>query len=106
MNELTIFEDNGKLWIKSTEVAAMVDKLHKNLLCDIRRYIKYLNEGNFILSDFFIESAYVSSQNKVLPCYLLSKKGCDFVANEMTGAKGAKFTAVYTNYFNQYEQDK
>lgn len=104
MTELTIFEENGQLWTKSTEVAEMIEKDHKHLLRDIKGYIKYLNESNFVLVDFFIESTYVSSQNKVLPCYLLSKKGCDFVANEMTGAKGAKFTAIYTNYFNQYEQ--
>lgn len=106
MNGLTIFEENGKLLTDSREVAKIIDKQHKNLLADIRRYIKYLNEGGFIVVDFFIESTYKDSTGCELPCYLLSKKGCDFVANEMTGAKGAKFTAIYTNYFNQYEQDK
>lgn len=51
----------------------MVEKEHKNLLADIRGYVTILEnsgERNFAPSDFFIESTYVSEQNKTLPCYL------------------------------------
>lgn len=66
----------------------MVEKQHKNLLADIRGYISAMGkttELNFQPSDFFIESSYKDSSGRELPCYLLTKKGCDMVANKMTG---------------------
>ena len=52
---------NGKNVIDSREVAEMVGKQHKDLLRDIRGYIKIMenaNERNFAPVDFFIESSY------------------------------------------------
>ncbi len=54
---------------------------------------------------FFIESNYKSSQGKLLPCYLLTKMGCEFVANKMTGKKGTLFTAQYVSLFNEYQEE-
>ena len=92
--------------IESREVAQMVNKDHKNLLADIRGYIQILvNSGklNFQPSDFFIESSYLSSQNHKMPCYMLTKKGCELVANKMTGKKGVLFTAAYVTRFEDME---
>lgn len=108
MKQLKIFEQDGMLWIQSTEVADMIGKRHNNLLADIRGYVESLeNLGELKIqpSSFFQKSTYVSDQNKVLPCYLLSKQGCEFVANKLTGDKGNQFTAMYVNQFNQYEQE-
>ena len=58
---------------------------------------------NFGLSNFFIEHTYKTKQNKELPCYLLTRKGCDTVANKMTGAKGVLFTATYVTRFEEME---
>ncbi|MGE7112450.1 Rha family transcriptional regulator [Lysinibacillus sp. NPDC047702] len=58
---------------------------------------------NFGLSNFFIEHTYKTNQNKELPCYLLTRKGCDMVANKMTGAKGVLFTATYVTRFEEME---
>ena len=55
------------------------------------------------LSDFFVKSTYTSAQNKQLPCYLITKKGCEFVANKLTGEKGILFTATYINAFHKME---
>lgn len=75
--------------IDSRDVAKMIGKTHKNLMRDIRSYINDLEEGSKLSPrQFFIESSYVSSQNKELPCYLLTKQGCEFVANKLTGRKG------------------
>lgn len=66
----------------------MVEKQHKNLLADIRGYISVMGkttELNFQPSDFFIESSYIDSTGRSFPCYLLTKKSCDMVANKMTG---------------------
>ncbi|MCX8167304.1 MAG: Rha family transcriptional regulator, partial [Candidatus Micrarchaeota archaeon] len=41
---------------------------------------------------------------KERPCYLLTKKGCDMVANKMTGEKGVLFTAKYVTKFEEMEK--
>lgn len=107
MNDLTIFEKDGTLWTDSRDVAAMVDKQHKDLMRDIRGYVDQMEDGgerNFAPTDFFKPGTYLSEQNKQLPCYLISKKGCEFVANKLTGNKGVLFTAAYVTKFNAMEQ--
>ncbi|HGM1295186.1 TPA: phage antirepressor KilAC domain-containing protein, partial [Clostridioides difficile] len=52
-----------------------------------------------------IESTYINTQNKIQPCYLLTKKGCDMVANKMTGEKGIIFTAIYVTKFEEMERE-
>ena len=101
MNNLTVFEQNGQLLTDSREVAMMVGKDHAKLLRNIREYCKHLNESNFGLVDFFIESTYTDSKGEVRPCYLCTKKGCDMIANKMTGKKGVIFTATYIEAFEK-----
>jgi len=89
----------------SREVAEMIDKRHDNLIRDISLYIKVIEESSKLRSqDFFIESTYKNSQNKTQPCYLLTKQGCEMVANKMTGEKGILFTAEYVQAFNKMEE--
>lgn len=89
--------------ITSLEVAEMVEKQHNELLKDIRRYVEQLGEGKIPHSDFFIESTYVTEQNKTMPCFDVSRKGCEFIANKLTGVKGAVFTAKFINRFHDME---
>lgn len=59
MNELKVIDQRGKKVIDSREVAEMVGKPHNDLMKSIRNYCGYIStEGNFSLSDFFIESSY------------------------------------------------
>ncbi len=104
MNELTIINQNGQQVIDSREVAEMVGKPHNDLMKSIRTYCEYLGKGKISQSDFFIESTYQNSQNKTQPCYLLTKKGCDMVANKMTGEKGVLFTAAYVTAFERMRE--
>ena len=90
-------------FIDSREVAEMVGKQHNELLKDIRRYAEQLGEGKIPQSDFFTESTYVNSQNKKMPCYEVTKKGCEFIAHKLTGVKGTEFTAKYINRFHEME---
>ncbi len=83
--------------LDSREVAEMVKKTHKELLRDIRRYCEQLGESKIALTEFFSESTYVTEQNKTMPCYLVTKKGCEFIAHKLTGIKGTEFTARYIN---------
>lgn len=91
--------------LDSRDVSNMIGKRHKNLLRDIQKYIRDISTGsNLSPSDFFIESNYLDDHSQVRPCYLLTKQGCEFVANKMTGSKGNLFTANYITKFNQMEQ--
>ena len=66
--------------ITSMEVAQMVDKRHTDLLKDIRKYCEQLVEGKISPGDFFTENKYQDSNNRTVPCYLVTKKGCEFIA--------------------------
>lgn len=90
--------------VDSRQVAEMTGKNHKDLMRSIREYIDIMNnsiERNFTPNEFFIESSYKDSIGRTLPCYLLTKKGCDMVANKMTGEKGVLFTAAYVTAFEE-----
>lgn len=90
-------------FIDSREVAEMVGKQHNELLKDMRRYAEQLGEGKIPQSDFFTESTYKSDRGKEYPCYLVTKKGCEFIAHKLTGVKGTEFTAKYINRFHEME---
>lgn len=100
-NVITI--DNSTL--TSMEVAEMVEKEHKFLMRDIRRYIKQLNECNLAPVEFFEESKYIDLKGETRPCYSVTKKGCEFIANKLTGVKGTAFTARYINRFHKMENE-
>lgn len=111
MTNLTVFQHDSIDVVDSRQVAEMIGKQHKNLLRDIQNYCDVIQKTGlpqngesagqlkFEPSDFFIPSTYINSQNKEQPCYLLTKKGCDMVANKMTGEKGVLFTAAYVTAF-------
>lgn len=104
MNELMITNVDGIETIDSRLIAESIGKDHAHLMRDIAKYCEYLGESKIGLSDFFIESTYTTSQNKKMPCYLCTRKGCEMIANKMTGAKGTVFTAQYINAFHDMEQ--
>lgn len=89
--------------LDSREVAKMVEKTHANLLKDIRGYINQLAEVNFHSGDFFTENTYLDANSQPRPCYLITKKGCEFIAHKLTGIKGTIFTARYINRFHEME---
>lgn len=91
-------------YLDSREVAQMVDKDHSKLLRDIRTYCEQLNQSKIGFVEFFQESSYTDGKGEERPLFLISKKGCEFVANKLTGVKGAKFTALYINRFHEMEQ--
>lgn len=90
--------------LDSREVAEMVEKKHKNLLADVRGYVAELTELKIQPSDFFRENTYKDSTGRTLPCYDITKKGCEFIAHKLTGIKGTEFTARYINRFHDMEE--
>ena len=82
----------------------MIGKEHKNMMRDIRKYIEDIThnlensklstqncesgvENSLIeLSDYFIESTYQGQRRKE-KCYLITKKGCEFIYNKLQGKR-------------------
>jgi len=100
---LQVINHENILMVDSREVAVMVDKPHDQLMRSIRTYIDYLESAKMQTANFFIPSTYLDTQNQERPCYLLTRKGCDMVANKMTGEKGVLFTATYVTKFEEME---
>lgn len=105
MNEMM----KNKATISSLEVAEMLETEHSKLLrkidggSDRKGYIEILGEAHLGVTDYFIKSTYVTAQNKEMPCYEVTKLGCDFLANKFTGEKGVIFTARYVKRFRNME---
>lgn len=104
MNQLKVVSLDGQLVTESRDVAEMVEKRHTDILRSIDGYISILLNAKLRSVDFFIESTYKDGSGKENKCYLLTKKGCDMVANKMTGEKGVLFTAAYVTRFEEMEQ--
>ena len=99
MTDLILIEQT----IPSMEVADMVEMEHKYLMRNMRRYSDEMVGAKISPTDFWKDSTYRDSQNKERTCYLVTKKGCEFIAHKMTGAKGTIFTARYINRFHDME---
>lgn len=97
---------NNQEAMDSRDVAKMIGKRHRDLMRDIRRYISEMaTSAKLRALDFFIESSYEDAKGETRDCYLLTKQGCEFVANKLTGKKGTIFTATYVGLFNQYQKE-
>lgn len=100
--------DSNKLpTISSTLVAQMVGREHSHVLRDIRVIVGHLGSWEEHpdldrprISDYYIPTEYMSRQNKKIPAYRLTRKGCDLYATRMTGAQGTLFSAQYVNLFH------
>ena len=99
MTDLILIEQT----IPSMEVADMVEMEHKYLMRNIRRYTDEMTGAQISPVEFWDESLYKDSKGENRPCYLVTKKGCEFIAHKMTGAKGTIFTARYINRFHDME---
>lgn len=103
MDELMNMMDTTENYIESREVAEMIGKEHSKLLRDIRNYVEQLGQSKIGQSDYFTLSTYKNSQNRDMPCYLITKKGCELIAHKLTGTKGTEFTAKYIERFHKME---
>lgn len=104
MKELKALNHGGKPVVDSRDVAEMVGRPHHELLKSIRTYSGYLAEGKIPCGDFFIENSYTDANNQPRPSYLITRKGCDMIANKLTGRKGVLFTAAYVTAFGEMKE--
>lgn len=92
--------------ISSREVAEMMEySRHGDLLDKIDKINEVFENGKIRSQDYWIESTYkVEGNNKSYKEYLVSKKGCEFIANKSTGEKGIIFTHRYMERFEEMER--
>lgn len=92
--------------LDSREVAEMVGMRHADLMRNISHYVEIMSKNAKLRSsNFFIERTYKQAGNgKEVKRYDITKKGCEMVANKLTGEKGILFTAEYVERFNEMEQ--
>lgn len=101
MNSLTLVNTDGEIYADSRDVAIAIEVEHSKLLRTIRSYCEILNEAKIGLVEFFVEAEYEDSKGEKRPCYFITRKGCDMIANKLTGKKGVLFTANYVSAFEQ-----
>lgn len=111
MNNIELINENEALQTISTiEIAEMMDMRHDTILRKLngdkksKGIISTLTNHEIVVSDYFIEGAYIDSSGKLNKAYKCTKLGCDFLANKFTGEKGILFTAKYVKRFNDMEQ--
>lgn len=106
---------NGKMGISTVEIADMLEMEHWQILRKIegrtvngkheKGYIEIFNDNQMVAVDYFVKSTYKDAKGEVRPCYLVTKIGCDFLANKFTGEKGVIFSARYVKEFDRMEKE-
>lgn len=101
--------------ITTLEIAKMIGTEHWELLRKLdgrtkkdgthtKGYVEIINGNHLVVDDYFIKSNYKDAKGEERPCYLVTRLGCDFLANKFTGEKGILFTARYVKRFDEMKQ--
>lgn len=98
--EFNLYEQKGRVFCNSRQIAEEFNKRHDNVLQDIRNLD--CSEQFRLLN--FQESSYKNEQNKKQPEYFMTKDGFVFLVMGYRGKKAAQFKEDYINRFNQMEQ--
>lgn len=99
-----------KQTITTLEICEMLEMKHWQILRKLdgtkkmNGIIKILGDNKIVVSDYFIPSTYMTEQRKEMPCYKVTRLGCDFLANKFNGEKGIIFTAKYVKRFHEMEE--
>lgn len=67
--------DDKRYYITSLEFSKIIDKLHRNVLRDIRQEITRLENDGVDVSSCFTESTYYNVQNALMPSYNITANG-------------------------------
>lgn len=92
---------DGMVFTNSKTIADTFGKTHRHVLRDIRGLIS--SDSNFGESNFGL-SSYTSLQNKILPCYDITRDGFSILAMGFTGREALKWKIKYIQAFNAMEE--
>lgn len=106
MQEIIKTNNEEVVRISSREVADMMEySRHGDLLEKIDSINKVFENGKIRSQNYWVESTYKTERNnKTYREFLISKKGCEFIANKSTGEKGIIFTHKYMKRFEEMER--
>lgn len=91
--------------LDSREVSEMIEMRHPELLRKIEGINKDFRERKIAFSKYWEESSYkVDGNNRTYKNFLITKRGCEFLAHKTTGTKGNLFTDRYMDRFEQMKQ--
>lgn len=86
--------------LSSREVADMMEIRHTHLLEKIDKINEDFRKTKIGLSKYWSESSYkADGNNKTYREFLITKRGCEFLAHKTTGTKGNIFTDKYMDRF-------
>jgi len=100
MNDLVEMKQ-GKVVVSSKDVAEKFNKPHRYTLIKIRTLSEQIGEE--LGGQTFCLSSYVSEQNKVLPCYDITRDGFTLLAMGFTGKEALQWKIKYMQAFNKME---
>lgn len=104
---LSVADKDREVYVNSRYVAEVFDKEHHNVLKDIRKLVKQMEnvaDDTEIGNVNFYASSYVSVQGKKLPCYELNKDAFPLLVMGYDGETALKFKLRYINRFNDMEK--
>lgn len=105
MNNLQAISNEETTRISSREVAEMMEvKRHSDLLGKIDKINEILTNGKNRSLDYWLESTYKDAKGESRREFLITKKGCEFIAHKSTGEKGIIFTHKYMQRFEELEK--
>lgn len=91
--------------LDSREVAEMIEMGHPELLRKIEGINKDFRERKIAFSKYWEESSYkADGNNRTYKSFLITKRGCEFLAHKTTGTKGNLFTDRYMDRFEQMKE--
>lgn len=99
--DVVIKKVNGELVVTSRQVAEDFEKEHNDVKKRIRELIKDMGE---ISHNYFINSEYKDTMNRLQNEYLLTKEGFSLLVMGFTGAKALQWKIKYIEAFKQMEK--
>lgn len=91
--------------LSSREVATMMEVGHPELLRKIKKINEDFTQSKIAFSKYWTESSYKDASGKSNREFLITKRGCEFLAHKTTGTKGNLFTDKYMDRFEQMKQE-
>lgn len=90
--------------LSSREVAQMMEVRHSDLSRKVDNINKDFTQRKIAFSKYWVESSSPDNSGKVSREFLITKRGCEFLAHKTTGTKGNLFTDRYMDRFEQMKQ--
>ena len=104
IQELGLFERNGKAWVSSREVAKRFDKRHDRVIRKIRNLLADLAPQKWGTKNNFHEITCIDNRGKDYPEFIMNKKGFSLLAMRFTGKRALEWQVKYVDAFDLMEQ--